>query len=574
MYSSGVYTFVIIIASICHIYGLTEHRHGPGDTYVRRGDTATLHCEVNREGHLHDIVFWYRTSTGEILSQNEHIRPGMRSAMGTYSITGNHPNGEYNLQITNAQPSDADEYRCGWEAEGEGDDDHIWLGAVLRVMVPPNHGYPMCLLLTERSTVGQMTRMSCVSIGGDPPATLIWQRNGVDITAPKTNRNELNYVMEAEDVGATFTCIAETMAMHEMRSCSLQPLRRLPNVLVSPRLGDATIGGSITFACHKRDQKPDDTYIWYFNQNKVLPDPISKTRFSLSDDKKTLTVSEITVTDNEAEIECKVNNGSAILVGARAAISVTSLVNIKNTEPPKVTLNRRQQTMKHPTTGHSNSRNNVAPPTHSNDKIALIAVSMIGGLAIASLAAIFYIYLQRKSQRKPRKHRQSTIPMTPRSSTRTLSSRLSTSFSVSLRSFRRGSSIKKSWRCGRHASHPDLIISSPESYVALNTRSEKHKYQDLKNVASCPTFLHRSLSSSLYTSGSGLPLPPISAQSNVSFCAGSTNSNGSFFHDTSTELSAFSEDEELNDPYETIDEKILKKDSGNNKESGYLEILP
>ncbi|XP_072038286.1 uncharacterized protein [Amphiura filiformis] len=581
---------LIIIFAFVYANGSIEHRYGPGDTSVRQGETATLHCAFNGQGN--DRVFWYRLSTGTLLSQNEHVSQGSRPAIGRYVITGDHENGEYDLQIANAQRSDSDEYRCGFERGS----DHIYLGARLRVMIPPNFNYPACLLMTERNEIGRMTKLSCISTGGDPPATLVWERDGVPITPTATKRNELDHVMGVEDVDATFTCIAESMAMHEVRSCSLQPLRRYPSVMVLPLIGHGTAGGSFAFECRKQDQQPDDTYVWYFNDNKVLPDSSSSRRFRLSGNKKHLTISDLTNEDNDAEIECKVDNGTAILVGTSATLSVTEFVVIENTNPPRVTVDRRLPITRHPLTGLDDGRYLAQPPnSKDNSKIALIAVSIIGGLAIASLAAIIYIYVQRKANKKPR---QTTIPMTPRSSTRTLSSRLSSkSFNFSIRSFRHGSSTTKSCRGGQKIRHPDM--SSPESYAALSM-ADKHNYQDLRSVASCSSFVSSNMiksvaSCSSFTSNHGnmvtacalplppispsdgttcaLPLPPISSDGTSSYSM-RVHSHPALNKTISTDLS---EDAESNDSYETIDEKILKiskpNRTENNKDSGYLEIL-
>ena len=268
-------------------------------------------------------------------------------------------------------------------------------------MVPPTNGSPLCLLMTNNNEIGYSTQVSCLSSGGDPPAMLTWYRNGIQITTPTTHRNILNCVMLVGDVGATFSCDAESPAMDKMRSCSLVPLRQMPKVMISPRIGYASVGGSMTFACQKQNWEPDDSYVWYINDGKILPG----TQVSAV---KT-TIGRILSSDNNAEIVCKVDNGS-VVIAATATIHKRIRGASQMYSTPRLPI-ERQTTAK---LQHATTTNDRVPTANNDDsKTALIAVS-IGGIAIAVLTCIICAFIQRKLRRKI----QVAITMTPRTSVR------------------------------------------------------------------------------------------------------------------------------------------------------------
>ena len=553
MHSLAFKLVVLFLAGVC-VQGLIEHRYGPRDTIVRQGETVTLYCAVNNQVDEH--VFWYRIKSasgiGEVLSDDNHVSQGSRPSMGRYIIVGNHQDGEYHLRLTNAQHEDSGLYRCGFE---DGEDSHSHEGANLSVMVPPTIGSPLCLLMTDNNVIGYNSQLSCLSSGGDPPAMVTWYRNGVQITTPTTHRNILNRVMLVEDVGATFSCDAESPAMDEMRSCSLVPLRQMPKVMISPRVGYASVGESMTFVCQKLNREPDDSYVWYINDDKILPgDTGEGHRFRLSGDKRSLTIGRVLSSDNNAEIVCKVDNGSAA-IAATAAISVRGASQVYSTPPLE-----RQATviLQQATDGR------IPAANKDNSKTALIAISIIGGLAIAVLACVIYAYIQRKLRRKT----QVAIPMTPR----TMSQRSFRNFSFSFRLSTKSSRPKSRESSKSLNSSHEAANSSHEDYAALNMIGVRNvNYEDLKGAMidkAHPTILPSTSQLRTSAPACSLPLPPISP------------SAPPLSHRLTSDTIKEFEDAESVDSYETIDEKILRpnrtemQNRSDKKTSEYLEILP
>ena len=64
---------------------------------------------------------------------------------------------------------------------------------------------------------GNLLRLTCIAVGGNPLATLTWQKNGVDLegdygTSGQLATNELPLILEQTDNKANYSCAASNQA--------------------------------------------------------------------------------------------------------------------------------------------------------------------------------------------------------------------------------------------------------------------------------------------------------------------------------------------------------------------------
>ncbi|XP_006821761.1 obscurin-like protein 1 [Saccoglossus kowalevskii] len=194
----------------------------PSDVILEVGETVLLTCTVY---HKEGTLIWSRN--GEDISNDVTITTDDNN----YSIIGDHDSGEYNLQITNAQPVDSGQYEC-WVTEGD-NSDQIRSGEVsvsIRGPDSPLRGYPKCTSSTEDKLIlGETLILVCESIGGNPAANLRWVQDGMiqEGIAMDTNtevRLSLVLTVTEDLLGTEFICQSNHPTFYIPETCSIGPL--------------------------------------------------------------------------------------------------------------------------------------------------------------------------------------------------------------------------------------------------------------------------------------------------------------------------------------------------------------
>uniref|UniRef100_A0A4W6F5K9 Roundabout guidance receptor 2 n=1 Tax=Lates calcarifer TaxID=8187 RepID=A0A4W6F5K9_LATCA len=220
-----------------------DFRQNPQDAVVAVGETASLECQPPR-GHPEPTTFWRKDKTRLDLKDDRITVRGGK------------------LTISNSKKSDTGIYVCvAANMVGERESEKAQLSVFERpvfVQRPVNQ-----VVLVDESV-----EFRC-QVHGDPPPTLRWKREDVDI--PR-GRYDIRYDKEdfllrikkasISDQG-TFTCLAENR-VGKVEASAYLTIRggyKAPQFVVRPRDQIVAQGRTATFPCETRG-KPQPTVFW------------------------------------------------------------------------------------------------------------------------------------------------------------------------------------------------------------------------------------------------------------------------------------------------------------------------
>nr|QRF78320.1 Nephrin [Schizocardium californicum] len=118
---------------------------------------------------------------------------------------------------------------------------------------------------------GNLLRMTCVAVGGNPLATLIWKKNGVVhekdnyATAGNIASNELTLITEQSDNGAVYSCEASNPATAKPLSDNVTLTVQFPPSAVSLRTipEDTKEGERAVIECISASSNPASHITWF-----------------------------------------------------------------------------------------------------------------------------------------------------------------------------------------------------------------------------------------------------------------------------------------------------------------------
>ncbi|KAL6099014.1 robo2 [Pungitius sinensis] len=217
-----------------------DFRQNPQDVVVAVGETASLECQPPR-GHPEPTNFW-RKDKARLDLKDDRI-----------TVRGG------KLTISNTKKSDMGIYVCvAANMVGERESEKAQLSVFERpvfVQRPVNQ-----VVLVEETV-----EFRC-QVNGDPPPTLRWKKEDVDI--PR-GRYEIRYEKEdsllrikkasVSDQG-TFTCVAENR-VGKLEASAYLTIREAPQFVVRPRDQIVAQERTATFPCETRG-KPQPTVFW------------------------------------------------------------------------------------------------------------------------------------------------------------------------------------------------------------------------------------------------------------------------------------------------------------------------
>eukprot|EP00058_Branchiostoma_floridae_P005076 XP_002590564.1 hypothetical protein BRAFLDRAFT_83801 [Branchiostoma floridae] len=186
------------------------YRVFPESAAVLVGHNVTMNCAFSGLT-ASDVVNWHKYNPSEPDGKPFHVSSGsvVDPEFPRFSIVGNNRSGEFNLRVTNAQPADAGNYRCGVFSFTDTRD------ARLTVVVPPPSS-PVVLGDLSPRAAGKSLILSCRSEGGDPLPTLAWYNGTQRLDLPReamveqaARRISLDLVISfltKWDNGANFSC--------------------------------------------------------------------------------------------------------------------------------------------------------------------------------------------------------------------------------------------------------------------------------------------------------------------------------------------------------------------------------
>ncbi|XP_070549933.1 obscurin-like [Ptychodera flava] len=187
------------------------------------GQDVTMECAVpNKRGLIH----WVKDN--DVISTDEQVESDQQQS-SRYDVVGDHPSGEYNLQISDVRKRDSGSYYCLLNQNSEfGTPMVASRSMTLNVGDPvmPDDGFPVCEISSENLIIGDTAVLTCYSQGGTPPATLEWDQDGLTIGGVLldvyTATLQVNVTSDLE--GAVFTCTSTHMTFTTPRNCTIGPI--------------------------------------------------------------------------------------------------------------------------------------------------------------------------------------------------------------------------------------------------------------------------------------------------------------------------------------------------------------
>lgn len=280
----------------------------PHDSTSVVGDVVIFQCSVNITDFGSTILYWSKDN--HHLSVNDRLADSLdRGLKSRLSVIGNRTLGEYNLMIENVRRTDVGSYICSYIGFSSGG--QTSRPASLTVLIPPRSEFPLCFILAQtlKSTgqvdtlwPGQTARLRCVSVGGEPPATLVWKRKNATISSTKTSESIHERVLTPSDNGVAFVCEASSPALKVPKKCEVTPLKILPTVQVRLMTREVIEGSNASYHCEASAIPAVNTIAWYFSGNYVGLN--ESERIIVSEDRQFITIVDIRADEDQTSIDC------------------------------------------------------------------------------------------------------------------------------------------------------------------------------------------------------------------------------------------------------------------------------
>ncbi|KAJ8946977.1 hypothetical protein NQ318_015915 [Aromia moschata] len=191
---------------------ILDHRHN-SKIEIKENQEFHLECRVRNAKPAAKIV-WYRGNVEINIPNREDQVTDVPGKNGDKRITRYDTHSRISLKPT--AEDDYAEYTCEARHEALSQDIPMRATVQLSVLYPP--GLPYIEGYTEGETIrrGQTVELVCRSRGGNPPAQLIWYKNGEQIrmayrTAGRVSENVYTFTADASDNKARYKCEASNV---------------------------------------------------------------------------------------------------------------------------------------------------------------------------------------------------------------------------------------------------------------------------------------------------------------------------------------------------------------------------
>ncbi|XP_038217035.1 nephrin isoform X2 [Zerene cesonia] len=244
---------------------IVNHPHN-SKLEVKEGEDVVLECQVQNAKPAAKIV-WYRGNQemkGDRVA-NEDIRE-VESANGNPKAVRYTTISRVHFKATSED--DYADFTCEARHEALQRDSPMRSTIQLSVLYPP--GAPYIEGYAEGETVrrGQSLELVCRSRGGNPPAQLIWYKNGEQIrmayrTSGRMSENALSFKADASDNKARYTCEAKNIMISNTLKAEidLTVLFAPAHVTISGP-SEARVGDPVPLTCSTAPSNPAAEVKW------------------------------------------------------------------------------------------------------------------------------------------------------------------------------------------------------------------------------------------------------------------------------------------------------------------------
>ncbi|XP_078699996.1 kin of IRRE-like protein 1 [Branchiostoma floridae x Branchiostoma belcheri] len=276
-FSPWILCFALIAMAESALY-----RVYPESAAVLVGHNVTMNCAFSGLS-ASDVVNWHKYNPSEPDGKPFHVSSGsvVDPEFPRFSIVGNNRSEEFNLRVTNAQPADAGNYRCGVFSLTDTRD------AKLTVIVPPPSP-PVVLGDLSPRAAGKSLILSCRSEGGDPLPDLAWYNGTQLLDLPReamveenARRISLDLVISfltKWDNRANFSCESDQgfpgIADPQVTSVTIQV--KYPPVVKVPKMSVVVAEGQSANLSCEVDGNPKASLTWWRLGDSLPQGPLGR----------------------------------------------------------------------------------------------------------------------------------------------------------------------------------------------------------------------------------------------------------------------------------------------------------
>ena len=300
------------------VYG--QYRVTPHNTIGVEGQSAVIQCAITNGVGL---VIWNHLVSGKPTIQlsvggNIDLTVGMDQKQ-RIKVVGNRGRGEYHLRIRNVKMSDAGRYEC---MALVGLTRIVKRSAALRVVRPPDPGYPICRMEPAFGLrPGSEVVLSCETMGGLPVAMVRWTDGTKAVTPNTEGFVDYKKTLTAADYGMKYVCQEITPAYKPLRTCEVIPLEVDIKVDLQPSVRvEVRPGQSLAFSCYGQSIKAF-TYAWELNDQ---PLPFLRNLIVYGSNGDKLRFDRLSAANDNAKVTCVLTNAHGFKVRTSTIISVMS----------------------------------------------------------------------------------------------------------------------------------------------------------------------------------------------------------------------------------------------------------
>ncbi|KAG5895719.1 hypothetical protein JTB14_025666 [Gonioctena quinquepunctata] len=250
---------------------ILDHSHN-SKIEIKENQEFHLECRVRNAKPAAKIV-WYRGNVEINIPNREDQTIDVPAQNGDKRITRYDTHSRITLKPT--AEDDYAEYTCEARHEALSQDIPMRATVQLSVLYPP--GLPYIEGYTEGETIrrSQTVELVCRSRGGNPPAQLIWYKNGEQIrmayrTAGRVSENVYTFTADASDNKARYKCEASNvMSKAPLKAeIDLSVLFSPAHVTISGPT-EARVGDPVPLTCTTANSNPPAEIKWMVGGRQV-----------------------------------------------------------------------------------------------------------------------------------------------------------------------------------------------------------------------------------------------------------------------------------------------------------------
>ena len=275
---------------------------------THEGGTIIATCYVSLSTRKTSPVYWYSFKFSAYLTEDYRVTVTTNlttNLLNRLSVIGD--GGHYNMKITNVTNEDAGDYQCGYY-----ETTNKWItketaNVFVHAPIPPEPGYPLCATEPSDQLHPDMpVKLSCISRGGSPPASLTWYRDGIPLQTTNTEFEGYHQrTLTPEDNGVRFVCKSTSPGFDSTKECSVTPLRLTPQVRIYESHNPVKIGEEVKFKCVGEGVPSVVSYLWYWN-GELITEQFSDRLIISGDNREILTLSSVHQHENGSLFRCDV----------------------------------------------------------------------------------------------------------------------------------------------------------------------------------------------------------------------------------------------------------------------------